>query len=76
MSVRRPPAPTCCTGPLRADPQGTELLQSLDLPILRDAGFVRVVGTMPMSTLASFPGLGLDHASLTGLVTRLDRATG
>ncbi len=59
-----------------ADPQGTELLQGLDLPILRDPGLVRVVGTMPMSTLASFRGLGLDHATLADLVTRLDRAAG
>ncbi|NYH87796.1 glycoside hydrolase family 3 C-terminal domain-containing protein [Actinopolymorpha rutila] len=58
-----------------ADPRGNELLQGLDLPILRDPGLVRVVGTMPMSTLASFPGLGLDHATLADLGTRLDRAT-
>ncbi|MFD2078282.1 beta-glucosidase [Actinopolymorpha cephalotaxi] len=59
-----------------ADPQGSELLQGLDLPILLDPGLVRVVGTMPMSTLASFPGLGLDHATLADLVSRLDRAAG
>ncbi|MGW0228581.1 fibronectin type III-like domain-contianing protein [Actinopolymorpha singaporensis] len=44
--------------------------------VVEAGDFEVAVGTMPMSTLASFPGLGLDHASLTGLVTRLDRATG
>jgi beta-glucosidase len=52
----------------RADPIGRELLATeLANSALSDDEFVKVVGTMPMDTLASF-GLGLTHAQLDDLV--------
>ena len=56
-----------------ADERGRELLVSLQPvpPILRDPELVKVIGTMPMATLAAFPGLGLEHATLQRLVSEL-----
>jgi len=54
----------------RADPIGSRLLYDLtpdDSP-LRDEELVKVIGTMPMSTLTAFPGFGLDHESLAELI--------
>jgi beta-glucosidase len=54
----------------RADPIGMRLLDEMapaNSP-LRDGELVRVLGTMPMSTLATFPGLGLDHDQLALLI--------
>jgi beta-glucosidase len=56
-----------------ADEKGRALLESEhgDTPLVRDPEFVTVVGSMPMSTLAGFPGMGVDHQGLEGLVARL-----
>ena len=57
-----------------ADEKGRALLESehADTPLVKDPEFVSVVGSMPMSTLAGFPGMGLDHRALDNLVVRLD----
>ncbi len=54
----------------QADPIGSELLDGAipDTSILRDEEMIDVIGTMPMSTLAAFPGLGLDHDALARLI--------
>ena len=39
--------------------------------VLSDPELVRVIGTMPMDTLAAFGGMGFDHASLQRLVGQL-----
>lgn len=54
----------------RANPIGNQLLYETvpDNSILRDEEMIQVIGTMPMSTLAAFPGLGLDHEALTRLI--------
>jgi beta-glucosidase len=56
-----------------ADEKGRALLESehAETPLVKDAEFVTVVGSMPMSTLAGFPGMGLDHRTLNDLVARL-----
>jgi beta-glucosidase len=62
-----------------ADPQGTEALREvvgttgdgrLAGP-LGDPHLVAVIGNFPMSTLAGFPTVDLDHATLDELVTRV-----
>jgi beta-glucosidase len=57
-----------------ADEKGRALLESehYDTPLVQDPEFVSVVGSMPMSTLAGFPGIGLNHSALDHLLTRLD----
>jgi beta-glucosidase len=56
-----------------ADQKGRALLESehAETPLVKDPEFISVVGTMPMSTLAGFPGMGLDHRTLNDLVARL-----
>ena len=39
--------------------------------VLGDPELLAVVGTFPISTLAAFPGLGLDHDVVRGLLDRL-----
>ncbi len=55
-----------------ADDRGRELLSTLDVPILGDPELVRVIGTMPMRTLASFSGLLFDHGTLDRLEGQLE----
>ena len=56
-----------------ADEKGRALLESEhpETPLVKDPEFVTVVGSMPMSTLAGFPGMGVDHSALDNLVARL-----
>ncbi len=55
-----------------ADDAGAQLLHGLGtMPVLDDAHLLQVVGTMPMETLAGFPGFGIDHPTLQSLVGRL-----
>lgn len=55
-----------------ADPAGQKLLSTGDLPpILRDEEMIKVIGTMPMSTLAAFEGMGFNRAALQRLVDQL-----
>jgi beta-glucosidase len=54
------------------DEKGRALLESSsDAPILKDPELIRVIGTMPMSTLAAFHGMGVDHKTLDNLITQL-----
>jgi beta-glucosidase len=63
-----------------ADPVGAELLAeaaaSGQPDPTRDAELVAVVGTMPMSTLAAFGGMSVDHDTLDKLVERWRDRTG
>jgi len=55
-----------------ADEKGRALLHGeAEAPILRDPEMIRVIGTMPMSTLAAFGGLGLDNEMLDSVVAKL-----
>ncbi|MDF2746374.1 MAG: beta-glucosidase, partial [Propionibacteriaceae bacterium] len=56
-----------------ADEKGRALLESEhpETPLVKDPEFVTVVGSMPMSTLAGFPGMGVDHSALDNLIARL-----
>ncbi len=42
----------------------------------RDPELVSVIGTMPMSTLAAFTGMGIDHDTLDELAARWHERTG
>ncbi len=63
-----------------ADPIGAEILRSVASAdaggLLADEDLVNVIGTMPMSTLAAFPGRGLDEDSLDALVAAYQERTG
>jgi beta-glucosidase len=63
-----------------ADPVGPELLAeaaaSGQPDPTRDPELVAVVGTMPMSTLAAFRGMSIDHDTLDKLVERWRDRTG
>ncbi len=55
-----------------ADDKGHELLTSKGAPpILADEELVKVIGTMPMSTLAAFNGMAFDADALARLVAQL-----
>jgi beta-glucosidase len=50
----------------RADPGGRAVLDALarEHPLIADEEFVKLVGTMPMDTLAGFPNLAFTHPQL------------
>jgi beta-glucosidase len=55
-----------------ADEKGRALLESAsDAPILKDPELIRVIGTMPMSTLAAFHGMGVDNDTLDSVLGKL-----
>jgi beta-glucosidase len=58
-----------------ADPKGLELIKEAvaagQHDPTRDKELVAVIGTMPMSTLAGFPGMSIDHDTLDELAERL-----
>ena len=58
-----------------ADPKGLELIKEAvaagQRDPTRDKELVAVIGTMPMSTLAGFPGMSIDHDTLDRLAERL-----
>jgi beta-glucosidase len=56
-----------------ADERGRGLLlaQKPIPAILSDPELVRIIGTMPMDTLAAFGGMGFDHAALQRLVSQV-----
>jgi len=58
-----------------ADPQGLALIEEAvaagQHDPTRDKELVAVIGTMPMSTLAAFEGMSIDHDTLAELVDRL-----
>jgi beta-glucosidase len=42
--------------------------------ILGDEELIRVIGNFPLSRLAAFPGIGLDHATLSSVLAKLGSA--
>jgi beta-glucosidase len=55
-----------------ADDRGRELVMSGEVPpLLADDELVRVIGTMPMSTLAAFQGMAFDKEALERLISQL-----
>jgi beta-glucosidase len=54
-----------------ADPAGAEALRDTVGGQLLEPGMVAMVGSFPMSALAGFPNVALDHATLDDLVVRL-----
>jgi len=62
-----------------ADPVGLELLREVSLATgapLIDPEFLKVMGTMPMSSLATFPGWGADVSVVDRAVQEWQRRTG
>ena len=53
------------------DERGRELISKRDMPLLQDPELVKVIGTMPMHTLAAFQGMALSHDELNKLVAEL-----
>ena len=53
------------------DDRGRELVTALDVPVLRDPELVKMIGTMPLHTLAAFQGLGIRHEQLDELITQV-----
>jgi beta-glucosidase len=53
------------------DERGRELLTQRDIRLLQDPELIKVIGTMPMHTLAAFQGMALSHEELNDLVAEL-----
>jgi beta-glucosidase len=53
------------------DERGRELLSKRDVRLLQDPELIKVIGTMPMHTLAAFQGMALSHEQLNELVAEL-----
>jgi beta-glucosidase len=53
------------------DERGRELLTKRDVRLLQDPELIKVIGTMPMHTLAAFEGMALSHDELEQLVAEL-----
>jgi beta-glucosidase len=53
------------------DERGRELLSKRDVRLLQDPELIKVIGTMPMHTLAAFEGMALSHEELEDLVAEL-----
>jgi beta-glucosidase len=53
------------------DDRGRELLTKRDIRLLQDPELIKVIGTMPMHTLAAFQGMALSHEELSQLVAEL-----
>ena len=53
------------------DDRGRELLTKRDIRLLQDPELIKVIGTMPMHTLAAFQGMALSHDELEQLVAEL-----
>ena len=72
-SLALPLGPSSTLHEWLADERGSALLlaQKPTPKILSDPELVRVIGTMPMDTLAAFAGMGFDHAALQALVSQL-----
>ena len=54
-----------------ANDRGRELLSKRDMRLLQDPELIKVIGTMPMETLAAFQGMALSHGELEGLIAEL-----
>jgi beta-glucosidase len=53
------------------DERGRELLSQRDMRLLQDPELIKVIGTMPMHTLAAFQGMAFSHDELQELVAEL-----
>ena len=53
------------------DERGRELLSRRDVRLLQDPELIKVIGTMPMHTLAAFQGMAFSHDELEELVAEL-----
>ena len=53
------------------DERGRELLIKRDMRLLQDPELIKVIGTMPMHTLAAFQGMALSHEELNELIIEL-----
>jgi beta-glucosidase len=53
------------------DERGRELLTKRDMRLLQDPELIKVIGTMPMHTLAAFQGMALSHDELNELIAEL-----
>jgi beta-glucosidase len=53
------------------DERGRELLTKRDMRLLQDPELIKVIGTMPMHTLAAFQGMALNHDELNELIAEL-----
>jgi beta-glucosidase len=53
------------------DERGHELLTKRDVRLLQDPELIKVIGTMPMHTLAAFEGMALSHDELEELIAEL-----
>jgi beta-glucosidase len=53
------------------DERGRELLTKRDMRLLQDPELIKVIGTMPMHTLAAFQGMALNHDELQELIAEL-----
>jgi beta-glucosidase len=53
------------------DERGRELLTKRDIRLLQDPELIKVIGTMPMETLAAFQGMALSHDELKELIAEL-----
>jgi beta-glucosidase len=53
------------------DERGRELLSKRDVRLLQDPEMIKMIGTMPMHTLAAFQGMALSHEELQELVAEL-----
>jgi beta-glucosidase len=54
-----------------ADERGREQLTKRDVRLLQDPELIKVIGTMPMHTLAAFEGMALSHDELEQLIAEL-----
>ena len=54
-----------------ADERGRALLSKRDMRLLQDPELIKVIGTMPMETLAAFQGMALSHDQLEELLAEL-----
>jgi beta-glucosidase len=54
-----------------ADERGRELLTQRGVKLLQDPELIKVIGTMPMATLAAFEGMALSHDELNELIAEL-----
>ncbi len=54
-----------------ADERGRELLTERGVRLLQDPELIKVIGTMPMETLAAFEGMALSHEELDELIAEL-----
>ena len=53
------------------DERGRELISKRDIQLLQDPELIKVIGTMPMHTLAAFQGMALSHDELDALIAEL-----